>query len=162
MSQYYFAVSTLPLLMFESEAGIKSVDFLKLCGEQLDKADLCLLEKTGLIPGLEKTGSGILDIWGRRETALRNESARQRAQKMEKDPEPYLRGDDYFAALFETVRDAVNSESPLAGEEILDRDRWLFLDQLEVGHYFDIEKLNDQLVETYREVLQGASQGSTA
>ena len=36
---------------------------------------------------------------------------------------------------------AFNADSPLMAEEILNKARWRYLDELEFGHYFDIEIL---------------------
>ena len=41
----------------------------------------------------------------------------------------------------EIAREAAAQESPLAAEELLNRARWSFLDDLEVGCFFTIEKL---------------------
>ncbi len=140
MRQYYFTVSTLPLLMYESEIGINSTDFLKFCEEQLTPQDFNLLKKARLDQFTE-TDSAVLNTWIKREIALRNELVKQRAQKLGFNAEDNLKEGLYYPGLFEIARDAVNNQSPLAGEYLLDEARWLYLDELESGHYFDIEKL---------------------
>jgi hypothetical protein len=39
------------------------------------------------------------------------------------------------------AREAYAQDSPLQAEDTLNRARWGYLDELEVGHYFDIEKI---------------------
>ena len=43
--------------------------------------------------------------------------------------------------LAEAAREAYNHESPLSGEDILNRARWFHLDELEVGHFFDLDRV---------------------
>jgi hypothetical protein len=39
------------------------------------------------------------------------------------------------------ARDAFAQDSPLQAEDILNRGRWMYLDELEAGHYFDIDRI---------------------
>ncbi|MFW5685010.1 MAG: DUF2764 family protein, partial [Spirochaetota bacterium] len=41
----------------------------------------------------------------------------------------------------EAAREAFSHDSPLSGEDALDRARWRFLDDLEAGHYFDLDRV---------------------
>jgi len=41
----------------------------------------------------------------------------------------------------ELAAEAAGMINPLEAESLLNRARWQFLEQLEVGHYFDVERL---------------------
>jgi len=63
------------------------------------------------------------------------------------DPSDFIRldrdGNDNTdpVELAEAAREAYNHESPLSGEDILNRARWSHLDELEVGHFFDLDRV---------------------
>ena len=81
-----------------------------------------------------------LRYWQRWDLSLRSDLAVLRAQALGWEIEPYQETPRELKT-FEVAREAMVQSSPYEAEEILDRARWEFLDQLEVGHYFDIEKL---------------------
>jgi len=72
---------------------------------------------------------------------MRNELVKRRAPKLGLNAEDYMRGNEYDSACARIAEDVFQVESPFTAEEILDRARWRFLEELEIGHYFDIEKL---------------------
>lgn len=85
--------------------------------------------------------------WQRFERGLRNELVRLRAAKKGRDPADYVRRDEAGnddsdrMGIAEAAREAYGEESPLSGEAALNRLRWAFLDELEVGHFFDLDRL---------------------
>lgn len=143
MSQYYYTVASLPLLLYETEQLPAGGTFLAVCQEHLSRFDFELL--TGAVAfGLDRQfpGCGLLDKWRNREKALRNELVKLRAPKKDEESEKYLAENvEEIIGLGEIARSAFSQESPLTAEEALIRARWNYLDELEVGHYFDIEKL---------------------
>ncbi len=77
------------------------------------------------------------------EVGLRNELLRQRSQRLARDGQQYIRknesGDDFSArsGLSERVRNILGSGTALDSDQALDGLRWEFLDQLEVGQFFN-------------------------
>jgi len=142
LSQYYYLVSTLPLLSYDSDHTLSTEYFLEQGEKWLTAGDYLIL-KNACISEFDsyKPGCALLDKWQVWEVNLRNELVKLRAQKKG------LEGDAYLVTVLEVLgtaeiaREAAAQESPLAAEELLNRARWSFLDDLEVGRFFTIEKL---------------------
>ena len=76
------------------------------------------------------------------ETALRNELVKIRAQRKHLDPSKFLRRDGYADQWVSHIASgAARNPSVTEQERLLDMDRWRFLEELSIGHYFDIEML---------------------
>lgn len=142
MSQYYYVVASLPLLAYEMEKQYTTEDFLSVCAEQLSGRDYRLLADSELSwrEG-RKTTSALLEAWWRFDRSMRNELAGLRAARKGEEADKYLRGETDLLAAQEIARGAFSQESPLQAEEMLIRAAWSYLDELELGHYFDLEKL---------------------
>lgn len=147
---YYYTVASLPYLQLDGEILVSVEEFRQLCRERLSASDMALLESTKLVPeAADLDGSRRLtpvqQAYYSFEAQLRNELATVRAAKLGWDPEESLRpqanGGASDAELAERAREAFQNDSPYEAERQLDRARWLRLDELEVLHYFDIEKL---------------------
>lgn len=161
MSQYYYTVSTLPLLSLETERFLDVHDFIALCAGELSPADFALLLEASIEPdpegspeaegssgdyasetgGPDASGRQTLRLWVSWERALRNELVKLRAQRLAVDGGRYLAEASFVPGVFEVAREAVGAETPLEGEAVLDRARWGKLDELETGHYFDVVKI---------------------
>lgn len=146
MGSYYYAVASLPYLTFETEDVPGREEFLEICRQWGTESDLEILSRITLepdAPGLHP----ILDRYQRFETGLRNELVKQRSQHLQRDPQDYIHsdktGDDHTAVsgLSEQVRAAVQAPTPLKADEILDRLRWQFLDELEIGQFFNVQQM---------------------
>lgn len=139
MGQYYYAVSSLPQLYFDSETFPSDEQFVTLCVENLSKADLravlCLSLKD------EKfRGAALMNKWLDWNFSLQADLAVLRAQRQGKNADEYQKA-DRVAGTEEVAREAFAASSALLAEEVIERSRWSFLDELEVGHYFDLGKL---------------------
>lgn len=152
MSPYYYVASTLPLLSFDEERPPSSTEFLDMCRDRLEPEDFSLLERAALTPNGDPSavdlefetlldGPHVVAAWLSWESRLRDELIRLRAPKLDVDGGRHLSGAAYTTGVYEIAREAVVAASPLEGEEILDRARWRYLDELEVGHFFDVAKL---------------------
>ena len=142
MAQYYYLVASFPLLFFDSEHPPEIDSFLALCGEHLSPRDLRVVRAAELAAAPDaSSGCGVLTRWRVWDTALRNELVRLRAKQRGIDPDPYLREGEQLVSVAEVARAAVSQELPLAAELTLERARWEYLDELEAGHYFDLEKV---------------------
>ncbi len=142
MSQYYYLVSTLPLLSYDSEYTISTEYFLEQCEKWLTARDYQILKTVSISEfNSHKAGCALLDKWLVWEINLRNELVKLRAQKKGLEGDAYLATVPEVLGTAEIAREAAAQESPLAAEELLNRARWSFLDDLEVGCFFTIEKL---------------------
>jgi len=74
---------------------------------------------------------------------LRNELVHLRAVRKKISPEKYLRPspDAPGLAIYHVATAALRSQSPLEAERLLDEARWIFLDELGCGHFFDFDAL---------------------
>ncbi|NQT76000.1 MAG: DUF2764 family protein [Candidatus Omnitrophica bacterium] len=143
MREYYYLIASLPMLEFGTKMPISYVDFLKRSREQLESADMGIIEriKTGPFEDTEDP-SPTFKEWKLFARALRNEIARYRAARTGKDPLEHIRGGNYpdpFVSGF--AHWAVHEDSPIEAELYLDRARWEKIEELEKGHYFDIDFL---------------------
>ncbi|MFO8065628.1 MAG: DUF2764 family protein [Spirochaetota bacterium] len=148
MGQYYYTVATLPMLFFESDNYPTIEDFLEPCSRLMSRKDYELLVSAELLPDpTDLSSNPLLRKWYELEIALRNELARQRAAQLNREEQSYVRGvedgEDLSGTLGlpEVAREALTQESPLKAEMVLLRHRWGILDELEVTHHFDVEKL---------------------
>ncbi|MFP4384196.1 MAG: DUF2764 family protein [Spirochaetia bacterium] len=148
MSRYYYAVSTLSMLSIDSPPqDIES--FLEFLKGRCSGSDYDLLLSAFLVPHPEKRSkNSVLREWQDWEAALRNSLTLARAPVLDADPAEHLRGMEppggSRTELYEVepaVQESMSGNNPKAVEESLDRKRWGKLDELENGHFFDIEKL---------------------
>jgi len=142
-SDYYYLVASLPLLDFSLSAAITYEDFLRRSREQLLDYDMAIIEQTTLAPSQDtQAAREILRKWKEFDLTLRNELVKMRAAKKAKDSLDYIRGDYYpnpFIAHFAHL--IFNQSSPLEAEKMFNRVRWDKIEELKVGHFFDIDYL---------------------
>lgn len=142
MSYYYFTVASLSHLSYEMDNIPAIDDFLTICEENVSDKDLNII-KSSLFDDLDqkKTGNRILDSWYIREKNMRNKLVKLRAKKLKIDPEEFIVETPELLSGDHVTREAVEHESPLIAEDILNWERWSYLEELEFAHYFDLEKL---------------------
>jgi len=142
LSPYYYLVAGLPMLFYPTDRPQTREEFLELCRTQVGKTDFRILAAADLaVRGERPSGSRTLDRWRSWESSLRNELAKLRARRKAVEPAGHLVEAEEQPGLPEIARQALSESSPLAAEDLLNRARWERLDQLEVGHYFDLDKL---------------------
>lgn len=131
------------MLIFNGQLPLSFEKFLQLCQGLIPDRDIEIIkitsEKTDYV---YKGKQLVLKKWFSFETALRNEFVKIRASYRHIDPVPYLRQDgDTGFSLFHAVMSAHRNPSLLDSERALDQERWNFLEELERGHYFDLDFL---------------------
>lgn len=139
LTQYYYLVASLPLLAFENNPPFDSQTFLDLCQQQISAVDFDILGKVNIF--LPEWSTKDHDIWQKYaswETALRNELVLQRVQRLNVGPDPFIKPAPYFSTIVGIVKDALSTANPKATEISLDRQRWLFLDDLQNGTLFSL------------------------
>ena len=148
MSQYYFFVASLPGLSFETERTLSPDSFLEMAEANLSSPDMRALRRARIDAPVElEDAPEVVIEWQRFERGLRNELVKIRATRKAVDAAEYIRRDDAGndetsrIGLAEVAREAFGEESPLTGEHALNRLRWAYLDELEVGHFFDLNRV---------------------
>ena len=144
MAQYYYVAASLPLLLFDSDSFPGTDVFLELARDGVSGKDAEIIESATLIPDKkpeQRPKNQLIAQWWRFESSLRNELARLRASDLSVEPENYLADDAPMYLLAETAREAFSQSTPLLAEMTLYKARWDYIDELETGHYFDLEKL---------------------
>ncbi len=147
MSSYYYFGATLPGLRYDSAPPMPHAEFLERASRYLSARDLDTLgsarlyvPEDGAAPAAA-SGSVLLGRYYRWERALRNELARLRAQRLQKPVERYLRpGDPEWDGL-RVAQAAFQADDPLQGEQLVEKERWSFIEQLAVNRQFDLEFL---------------------
>jgi len=142
LTQYYYLVASLPMLFFADAPPLSSQTWLDLCREQVAEDDHALLARISFDALHIQSGDhAVWQAYASWETALRNELALQRAQRLGLAPEPFLRDAPFFANLSTMAKEAMGAGTPMAVETALDRRRWSYLEELETGTQFDLGRL---------------------
>jgi hypothetical protein len=142
LTQYYYLVASLPLLFFAGAPPFNGQAWLDLCREQVAENDHALLSRIAFDTLSPCPGDpAVWQAYSSWETALRNELALQRAQRLGLDPEPFLRDAPFYAGLSVIVKEALGNGTPKAVETALDRRRWSYLEELETKTQFDLGRL---------------------
>ncbi len=149
MSQYHALVASLPTLLFDAPPPMSSEKLRYYCEGVLGAADAEAFSRARLDVWNAEPGSHPAVVrWYRWEISLRNALARARAAARGVDAERYLKpiprlsfenGGADTVECEAVARAAASAPTPLAGEEILDRARWVLLDSLELGHPFALD-----------------------
>ena len=142
MNQYYYTIASLPMLFYEEDLPLSRSKFLGMCRIELADEDYRLIENASIrdLDGVGPTCRA-LETWRAWEGTLRNELAGLRAQTKGWEAEKYVREGPEAFGVEQVAREAAGDSSPLSAEHTSNRVRWSFLDDLETGHHFDVEKL---------------------
>jgi hypothetical protein len=142
MTQYYFLAASLPHLSYDMDKFFSIDQFLETCESSLTVGDFCLLKKASY-NDLDEINikNKILNSWFIWEIHLRNKLVNLRAKKRNENADVYVRRNSSLSIDDKFIQQAFEDESPLEAENILDKERWIFLESMELGHYFDIIKL---------------------
>lgn len=142
------------MLMFEGKTPTSTASFLEDCQRFLSRGDCDLMRqllgdgdidvKTGPPEARLAHGGGphAFNAWVEFDRNFRNELAWYRAVWLSKDPLKYIHGERLLEPrLAEVIHQASRMTNLWEAEKFLDKARWLFLEELAAGHYFDIEFL---------------------
>ena len=141
MAEYYL-ISQLPSLDGLSDnvpVPITEERFYDVCNRILGKKAQDELSKVSLVPPriYENSGSNVMEAWNRGEQNLRLALGKARGEKLNKqfDSENRI----FTAELMQTVRAAVEMDSPLEAEKTLNRYRMEYLETLRPMNTFSEE-----------------------
>lgn len=121
--------------MFDRPPALSVERFLGLCEQHLSARDMTAMR--ALLTQGNAAGHGFSERWTRRETALRNAAARERAARLGRKADPYIRQPDtadVFVA--KAVSDAMAKKNPMEVERALDRLRWETIEELQGSGIF--------------------------
>jgi hypothetical protein len=130
------------MLVYDSENAPACDDFLLNCRLLVSPKDYRLLQSastTDLDP--EGPSCRTLDLWRAWEISLRSELVQLRAKKLGRELKTANLGTSGVPSAQVIAREAFSQDTPLQAEDTLNRGRWSYLDELESGHYFDIDKI---------------------
>lgn len=138
-------ISSLPMLNFGMKSPFTFGKFLQMCEDLISDEDIALISKTS-----QHTSTHNIDgitfptfkKWVVFDATLRNELVKIRAVRKHVDAAKYLCDDgltDVQAAHIAMA--AYRTPSLLEAERYLDEVRWRLLDDLCLGHYFDLDFL---------------------
>ena len=145
MADYYpYLIASLPVLHFGTKPPFSFERFLELCRPFIPEKDFQSLTTLPQPEEYQEYGKRQRSIrkWIEFDTSLRNELVRIRAGRRHVEPAPYLRPGGYTgsspasAAMAATITPSVPD-----AEKILDETRWKVLEELAMGHYFDLDVL---------------------
>lgn len=138
---YVYLISSLPMLHFGIKPPFTFTRFLEACQDKIPESDADIIKS--LTGGYaSELSCPALKRWRNFDTALRNELVKIRASRKHVDYLKYIRGDEYIEPYIAHIAmSAHRTHSILEAERLLDRERWLILDELAAGHYFDLDFL---------------------
>ena len=144
-NSYYYLLSSLPFLAFNIKPPIIYSHFMEQCSLWTSSRDLKELRISRLDIqdiALDHVRNDALRRWIIFENTIRNELVRFRAKNMGLDEYRYLRLEmEMDVDAISLVKKAINGTNPLDDEMNLLKVRWAFLEELEIGHDFDLTAL---------------------
>lgn len=131
------------MLFFDGKPSMSAASFLE------DARRFLVCEDFELMRGLlteedpaPESGNALRDALARFDRGFRNELVWHRAHRLNKDPLAFLRGERALEPFWtEQIHQALKTENLLDAQDALDKIRWQFLEDLERGHFFDLETL---------------------
>jgi len=142
MTGYYYLASSLPFLRFKEKPSVRYRAFLEESSMWLSNGDMEQLRLSRIdIEHIEyeRVKNKTLLSWIIFENSLRSEIVKIRASNLGIQHEGFLKPHlDIDPGLFQKAREALKDQSPYKAELALLEARWNFLENSEVGHYFDI------------------------
>lgn len=147
MDQFYYLVSSLPALSPESGQFPSSAGFLASCSDWMDENALALVVAARIAWDDDAPSHPVIDAWHAWDRGLRNALSMARAARKQADGSTWLRrdaaGDNGIlqSPVQEIARAATAAATPLDAEGVLFKGRWSRLDEMELGHYFDLSRL---------------------
>ncbi len=138
---YYYFSTSLPSICFEDMPPMTIRKFMEDCQRLLWEKDYAHVYQLIIENGEGvQSNNNVINAWIKFEQEFRNEIARYRAEKANKDPQDHMRGGmGSTPYLVEIINEAGKMTNLIEAEKLLDKTRWEYLDELVSGHYFDFE-----------------------
>ncbi len=130
------------MLSYDIPPGISFSDFLEDCRKWLKPSEWEILSAATLEPSADEAiALEVGEEFRKWEISLRNDLVHLRAAAMGLESEQFLVKSDRYSDTAALAAHAFKQESPLDAEDALGRGRWHFLENLKVGHFFDLDYL---------------------
>ena len=140
MGNYLFLMSSLPVPEWGAPPPLTLEAFRSAAADQLDPAELELLDEVALLPPFDGEPAGLPRRFADWDTCLRN--ALVGARSSGGDAAAYRKHeDDFFSEIPGVVGGALGSGTPLETETTLDRARWDAIEMLLGGRNFCFDAL---------------------
>lgn len=139
--QYYYLISLLPALVFGTKTPLSSETFRQTCESHLNPKDNEILKQITTDGNHHATLNRFYDEWNRWDLELKKELGALRAAKLSPGGESRSFQSRSERETRETIHQIVSANHPLEAEMLLERARWKHLDEMELGIYFDFEKI---------------------
>jgi hypothetical protein len=139
-TQYYFLISSLPLLRFGVMPFLSSSRFLTLVEEQAGRGVAESLAGITLLPR-EASRFSAEKYWYAMETHIRNYLLRSRSKKIAQIERWTRQETDSYPSLDQQLHKALGAPNPLERERLLDLIRWDLLDDALLGETFSVNAL---------------------
>jgi len=138
-SDFFYFISSLPLLRFGEKAALTYGTFLSRSMDSLSEQEVAVLDSLQLCPPQQAVSSlPLIDQWYSGETYLRNLVAGYRARSRKLDSGYWQReNSEYSAQLIKRIEEIMALPNAWEKEQALDLIRWQRLDELGAGHLFD-------------------------
>lgn len=142
VDRFYYTMASLPALSWAAHPHLTKQETWNRLTQETNASDLAVLESAVLVPPREnlQDPSGLIGTWFVWERTLRSELARLRQSRLGFSstlPIPEDRGMTQFHA----ASHAVHNENPLAAVRLLNHWRWLAIEDMAQGHWFDLDAL---------------------
>lgn len=134
MRKYYYLAAQLPFLQFDKKPAITKDFFLREAKKWLSKQDFLILSEADINDFIADEGCfpPVLREYKKFEFRLRKEISFRR----KKEPQALELG------ISRPVKEALAGDNPLDIERKLLFLRWKFIEEKEIGRYFDLEYLS--------------------
>ncbi|MDY6856690.1 MAG: DUF2764 family protein [Thermodesulfobacteriota bacterium] len=140
--RYYYTINSLPHLSFDRPLPITEKEFLDRTQSELNSKDLDILRTARLRrTEPERVSIHVLKRWYDWERGLRNRLVLLRATKLGVDHKEFIQAGDEDESSVRLADEIFQIESPVDAEHAINKARWDFLEELEQGRYFNLEKL---------------------
>lgn len=142
MSAYYYLAASLPMLRLDEKPGLTLENFMEACGRLMAPGDFRVLGKASIKDSiLDSSENMLLSRWEEMNSGLRNELVKLRARNLDWEADSYLHPDVSNPLLAPTARSLLEEANPQSAEHLLFQTQWHWLDDLQVGHQFDLDYL---------------------
>ena len=130
--KYFYLTSSLPYLFFGEKPYFTKNSFLEECKKWADPEDMERLQNLDINDFIiSKADTEEVRQWKRFDYAFKKELAEVRKNKKTGSQE----------TLAPKYKNIFSQENPLLIEKAFEKLRWDYLDEVEQGHHFDIDKL---------------------
>ena len=136
---YYYLIAQLPSLVYDQKPPMSSLEFKEMARSYMNKKDGSLIDRISFNFDFSKklkTGCNFIDNWLNWELALRMNLAKQRVIRLKRENVQMAEPPAFPTEAVMTALKAIDEQSPLEGELLIDKARWSVIDDFAGNSYF--------------------------